>query len=112
MSRTANLAGPRSRTGMVVLCLALTAGFAPLASAQEQPAFNEHAGTLPDGTAWLIRVPENWMVDYSGIWISPATFRSRQRSSGMTTCSVVAMPSPGSPGTRCACGNTIRSVKS
>ena len=60
MSRTANLAGPRSRTGMVVLCLALTAGFAPLASAQEQPAFNEHAGTLPDGTAWLIRVPENW----------------------------------------------------
>ena len=60
MSRTANLVGPRSRTGMVVLCLALTAGFAPLASAQEQPAFNEHAGTLPDGTAWLIRVPENW----------------------------------------------------
>ena len=35
MSRTANLVGPRSRTGMVVLCLALTAGFAPLASAQD-----------------------------------------------------------------------------
>lgn len=35
-------------------------GLLLLAAAQAQATQVEHEGSLPDGTAWLIRVPENW----------------------------------------------------
>lgn len=54
------LAGLRSRVGLMALAVTLTIGAASHADTQGQTAFTEHSGTLPDGTAWLIRVPENW----------------------------------------------------
>ncbi len=60
MLRIENLTGLRSRAGMKAICLALMTGLAAPAVAQEQTPFKEHRGVLPDGTAWLIRVPENW----------------------------------------------------
>tara|TARA_R110000782_G_C14818697_1_gene413606 strand:+ start:11447 stop:12835 length:1389 start_codon:yes stop_codon:yes gene_type:complete len=43
-----------------MLCLALAASLAAPVSAQDKTPFREHSGVLPDGTSWLIRVPENW----------------------------------------------------
>lgn len=48
------------RAGQKMLCLALAASLAAPVSAQDKTPFREHSGVLPDGTSWLIRVPENW----------------------------------------------------
>jgi hypothetical protein len=46
-----------ARLSLFVAALVIT----PLvAQAEEWPPFREHVGVLPDGTAWLIRTPENW----------------------------------------------------
>jgi pimeloyl-ACP methyl ester carboxylesterase len=59
---------------MLVLWLSvIAAGIATSRTAAAQPvAFDEIGGTLPDGTAYLIRVPQNWSgvvindLDYAG----------------------------------------------
>ncbi|MAM60280.1 MAG: hypothetical protein CMH11_02180, partial [Maritimibacter sp.] len=43
-----------------MLCLAIAASLAVPVSAQDKTPYREHSGVLPDGTTWLIRVPENW----------------------------------------------------
>lgn len=48
------------RAGPKMLCLAIAASLAVPVSAQDKTPYREHSGVLPDGTTWLIRVPENW----------------------------------------------------
>lgn len=50
----------RRKPGWTALILAAMC-VAPLAAhAEDQVRFKEHEGTLPDGTSWLIRVPDGW----------------------------------------------------
>jgi len=60
MSRISYPTDLRTQARTWALCLALVAGLAAPAMAQDKTSFREHSGVLPDGTSWLIRVPANW----------------------------------------------------